>query len=145
MFRTELSIAPATSQLPRTARVLTIGSCFADSMGTRLTSYKVDALVNPFGTVFQPLALGRLLRAAAGEEVDWQQHLVQARGRWQSYDLHGSVGADSPVELLQYIQEVVRQTGEFLRNTDLVLLTLGTAWAYQIGRASCRERVCSTV
>ena len=132
MFRTELTIAPATGQLPRTARVLTMGSCFADSIGARLAAHKVETRVNPFGTVFQPLALGRLLRAAAGEDVDWQQHLVQARGRWQSYDLHGSIGADSPVELLQYIQEVVRQTGEFLRNTDLVLLTLGTAWAYRL-------------
>ena len=132
MFRTELTIAPATSQLPRTARVLTMGSCFADSMGVRLTSYKVDALVNPFGTVFQPLALGRLLRAAAGEDVDWQQHLVQARGRWQSYDLHGSIGADSPVDLLQIIQALVQRTGEFLRGADAIALTLGTAWAYRL-------------
>ena len=132
MFRTELTIAPATGQLLRTARVLTVGSCFADSIGSRLAANKVETLVNPFGTVFQPLALARLLRAAAGEDVDWQQHLVEARGRWQSYDLHGSIGADSPVALLQNIQELVRHTGEFLRNADVVLLTLGTAWAYRL-------------
>jgi len=132
MFRTELPIAPASALLPRTARVLTVGSCFADSIGARLTHNKVNALVNPFGTVFQPLALGRLLRAAAGEDVDWQQHLVEARGRWQSYDLHGSIGADSPVALLQAIQELVRRTGEFLRTADVVLLTLGTAWAHRL-------------
>ena len=132
MFRTELTITPAAGQLPRTARVLTMGSCFADSIGKRLESHKVETRVNPFGTVFQPLALARLLRAAAGEEVDWQQHLVEARGRWQSYDLHGSIGADSPVELLQYIQEVVRQTSEFLHHADIVVLTLGTAWAYRL-------------
>ena len=132
MFRTELPIAPATEQLSRTARILTLGSCFADSIGSRLAAHKVDTLVNPFGTVFQPLALGRLLRAAAGEEVDWQQHLVEARGRWQSYDLHGSIGAVSPVALLQTIQEIVRHTSEFLRGADVVLLTLGTAWAYRL-------------
>jgi len=132
MFRTELTIAPATGQLPRTARVLTVGSCFADSIGSRLATNKVETLVNPFGTVFQPLALARLLRAAAGEEVDWQQHLVEARGRWQSYDLHGRIGADSPVALLQNIQELVQRTGEFLRSADVVLLTLGTAWAYRL-------------
>ena len=132
MFRTELIIAPATGPLSRTARVLTMGSCFANSIGARLVANKVDTRVNPFGTVFQPLALVRLLRAAAGEEVDWQQHLVQARGRWQSYDLHASIGADSPVALLQHIQELVRQTGEFLRQANVVLLTLGTAWAYRL-------------
>ena len=132
MFRTEIPIAPATDQLPRTARVLTIGSCFADSIGARLAANKVEALVNPFGTVFQPLALARLLRAAAGEEVDWQQHLVEARGRWQSYDFHGSVGADSPVDLLQHIQALVQRTCDFVRQADVVLLTLGTAWAYRL-------------
>ena len=95
MFRTELTIAPQERLLPRTARVLTVGSCFADSIGERLRLNKVNALVNPFGTVFQPLALAQLLRAAAGEEQDWQQHVVEARGRWQSYDFHSTIGAET--------------------------------------------------
>jgi len=132
MFRTELTIAPQERQLARTARVLTVGSCFADSIGARLRLNKVTALVNPFGTVFQPLALAQLLRAAAGEEQDWQQHVVEARGRWQSYDFHSTIGAESPVELLQLIQETVSRVGEFVRTADTVVLTLGTAWAYRL-------------
>ena len=132
MFRTELTIAPQERLLPRTARVLTLGSCFADSIGERLRLNKVNALVNPFGTVFQPLALAQLLRAAAGEEQDWQQHVVEARGRWQSYDFHSTIGAESPVELLQTIQDTVRRVGEFVRTADTVVLTLGTAWAYRL-------------
>lgn len=132
MFRTELTIAPQERQLARTARVLTVGSCFADSIGARLRLNKVNALVNPFGTVFQPLALAQLLRAAAGEEQDWQQHVVEARGRWQSYDFHSTIGAESPVELLQTIQETVRRVGDFVRTANAVVLTLGTAWAYRL-------------
>lgn len=132
MFRTELTIAPQERQLPRSARVLTVGSCFADSIGERLQLNKVNALVNPFGTVFQPLALAKLLRAAAGEEQDWQQHVVEARGRWQSFDFHGTLGADSPVELLQAIRQQVQRVGDFVRQADLVVLTLGTAWAYRL-------------
>ncbi|MVN78481.1 hypothetical protein GO988_19290 [Hymenobacter sp. HMF4947] len=132
MFRTELTIAPQERQLTRTARVLTVGSCFADTIGERLRLNKISTLVNPFGTVFQPLALAQLLRAAAGEEQDWQQHVVEARGRWQSYDFHSTIGADSPVELLQTIQDTVRRVGDFLRTTDTVVLTLGTAWAYRL-------------
>ena len=132
MFRTDLSIAPRERQLARTARILTLGSCFADSLGERLRLNKVTTLANPFGTVFQPLALAQLLRAAAGEAQDWQQHVVEARGRWQSFDFHGSVGAESPVELLQAIQETVRRVGDFVRTADAVVLTLGTAWAYRL-------------
>ncbi len=132
MFRTELTIAPQERQLARTARVLTVGSCFADSIGERLRLNKVSTLVNPFGTVFQPLALAQLLRAAAGEEQDWQQHVVEARGRWQSYDFHSTIGAESPVELLQTIQETVRRVSDFVRTAEVVVLTLGTAWAYRL-------------
>ncbi len=109
-----------------------MGSCFADSIGARLARNKVETLANPFGTVFQPLALARLLRAAAGEDVDWQRHLVEANGRWQSYDLHSSIGAASPVALLQHIQHLVQRTGNFLRRADVLLLTLGSAWAYRL-------------
>lgn len=118
--------------MARTARVLTVGSCFADSIGERLRLNKVTTLVNPFGTVFQPLALAQLLRAAAGEEQDWQQHVVEARGRWQSYDFHSTIGAESPVELLQLIQETAQRVGDFVRTADAVVLTLGTAWAYRL-------------
>lgn len=132
MFRTELPLTPHPQQLPHSARVLTIGSCFSDSIGNRLTDFKVATLVNPFGTVFNPISACKLLRAAAGEDIDWQQHVVEARGRWQSYDLHATLGADSPVELLQHIQRLVRDTGVFLATADAVVLTLGTAFAYRL-------------
>ncbi|AII52960.1 GSCFA domain-containing protein [Hymenobacter sp. APR13] len=131
MFRTELPLTPHPQQLPLSARVLTIGSCFSDSIGSRLAADKVATLVNPFGTVFNPLAACRLLRAAAGEEQDWQQHVVEARGRWQSLDLHATHGADSPVELLQQTQQLLRDTGVFVATADVVVLTLGSAWVYR--------------
>ncbi|HEX8428606.1 GSCFA domain-containing protein [Hymenobacter sp.] len=132
MFRTELPLTPASYQLPLSARVLTIGSCFSDTIGSRLTETKVQTLVNPFGTLFNPVSACKLLRAAVGEDMDWQQHLVEARGRWQSYDLHANFGADSPVELLQMIQQLARDTGVFLATADVVVLTLGTAWVHRL-------------
>lgn len=132
MFRTELPLTPHPQQLPHSARVLTLGSCFSDSIGSRLRDFKVAAMVNPFGTVFNPISACRLLRAAAGEDIDWQQHVVEARGRWQSFDLHAEVGADSPVELLQQIQTLTREVGVFLATADAVVLTLGSAYAYRL-------------
>ncbi|MBC6696638.1 GSCFA domain-containing protein [Hymenobacter sp. BT190] len=131
MFRTELPLPPHPHQLPLSARVLTIGSCFSESIGSRLAADKVPTLANPFGTVFNPLAACRLLRAAAGEDQDWQQHLVEARGRWQSLDLHSTIGAESPVDLLQQLQQLLRDTGVFVATADVVVLTLGSAWVYR--------------
>ncbi|MFD2786493.1 GSCFA domain-containing protein [Hymenobacter rubripertinctus] len=132
MFRTELPLTPHPQQLPPSARVLTIGSCFSDTIGSRLTEFKVATMANPFGTVFNPISACKLLRAAAGEDMDWQQHLVEARGRWQNHDLHAELGADTPVELLQRIQTMTREAGVFLATADVVVLTLGSAFAYRL-------------
>ncbi|OON69166.1 GSCFA domain-containing protein [Hymenobacter sp. CRA2] len=132
MFRTELSLRPAAQLLNQGARVLTIGSCFSDVIGEQLAGHKVRTLANPFGTVFNPLAAARLLRAVAGEDTDWQQHLVEARGRWQSYDLHATVGADSPPALLERIEQTVRETAAFARRADVLVWTLGTAYGYRL-------------
>ncbi|AYA35631.1 hypothetical protein D3Y59_00320 [Hymenobacter oligotrophus] len=132
MFRTELLLRPDAQPLSLGARVLTLGSCFSDVIGERLAQHKVRTLVNPFGTVFNPLAAARLLRAVAGEETDWQQHLVEARGRWQSFDLHATLGADSPPALLQRIEQTVRETAEFVRSADVLIWTLGTAFGYRL-------------
>ncbi|GAA4375247.1 GSCFA domain-containing protein [Hymenobacter koreensis] len=132
MFRTELAIKPDPQPLSVGARVFTIGSCFSDVIGARLAAHKVASQVNPFGTVFNPLSAAKLLRAAAGEEVDWQQHVVEARGRWQSYDLHANFGADSPAELVKRIEETVASAADFLRTADVVVWTLGTAFSYHL-------------
>jgi hypothetical protein len=113
MFRTELTIAPAAGQLARTARVLTMGSCFADSIGARLMANKVEARVNPFGTVFQPLALARLLRG--GGRGSGRQH-VQAHVAGRPLTCTAAGGSR---QRLQCNQGVVRR-GRF-SNTDLVL------------------------
>jgi hypothetical protein len=62
--------------------------------------------------------------------VGLQQHLVQARGRWQSYSTRQH-RADSPVEL-QPIQTLVQRTGESLHGADAIAPTLASAWAYRL-------------
>jgi hypothetical protein len=48
-------------------------------MGARLTSFKVDALVDPFGGVSAWPWAGCYARRPV-RKVDWQQHLVQRAG-----------------------------------------------------------------
>ena len=88
MFRTEVQVSPSTLQFTLHDKVLTIGSCFAEVIGSRLQQSKVGVLVNPFGTIFNPLSVCLLLRAAAGNAHDFEQHLVQHNGIWYAYDLH---------------------------------------------------------
>lgn len=112
--------------------MVTLGSCFAEVIGSRLRENKVQSLVNPFGTIFNPLSAGLLLRAAAGHTYNFAEHLVQHNGIWYAYDLHSSLSSPNKEALLQLIQERLEQTRQALAAADLLILTLGTAVGYRL-------------
>ncbi|GEO05235.1 hypothetical protein AAE02nite_28990 [Adhaeribacter aerolatus] len=129
-FRTEINIKPIKQQLDLNARVLTAGSCFAEVMGNKVAAYKINSLVNPFGTIFNPLSLIKLLSAALKPESEFNGELLERDGLWYAYDLHSSFTAASAEILKANIQDRLVQTHEFLKNTNLLILTLGTAVGY---------------
>ncbi|OKL39456.1 GSCFA domain-containing protein [Pontibacter flavimaris] len=132
MFRTEVQVPRAGLSLDLQHPVLTIGSCFAEVIGSKLQQHKVDVVVNPFGTIFNPISVSLLLRAATGQAYTFEEHLVQQNGIWYAYDLHSSLASANKEELLQTIQERLRQTGQQLQNASLLIITLGTAMAYRL-------------
>jgi len=132
MFRTEIQVPTANSNLALQDKVITIGSCFADVIGTKLQQSKVDVLVNPFGTIFNPISVCQLLLASCGQTFDFQQHLVQYNGIWYAYDLHSSLSCPDRHELLDQIQQRVQQTKQQLQEAKLLIITLGTAVAYRL-------------
>ncbi|WP_162055750.1 GSCFA domain-containing protein [Pontibacter pamirensis] len=132
MFRTEIKVAPTDLQLTLQDKVLTIGSCFAEVIGSKLKQNKVDVLVNPFGTIFNPLSVCLLLQTASGQHYEFEQHLVEQNGIWHAYDLHSSLSSPDKDKLLQQIEESLQRTRQQLQEATLLIITLGTAVAYRL-------------
>jgi hypothetical protein len=134
-FRTELNVKPSDRQLTLHTPVITAGSCFAEVMGRKIQHYKVLSLVNPFGTIFNPVSLLDLLISSLHPQQEFTGELLQRDGLWLAYDLHSSFAAQSRAELLTTIQNSFLQTHQFLVEADTLILTFGTAVGY-IHRAS---------
>ncbi|QNF33457.1 GSCFA domain-containing protein [Adhaeribacter swui] len=129
-FRTELSIPPQNRRLTLHTPVFTAGSCFAEVMGQKIQHYKVPTLVNPFGTIFNPVSLFTLLQAALQSPPTFTGELVQREELWLAYDFHSSFAAPSGPELLMRIQQAITQSHNFLKQADTLVLTFGTAVGY---------------
>ena len=56
-FRTPVQIPRVTFSIPPCARVLFVGSCFADSMGRRFSEEKFRVEANPFGVMYNPASI----------------------------------------------------------------------------------------
>ena len=51
-------LSPALSvQISLSDRITVLGSCFADSIGRRLSAAGFDVCVNPFGTLYNPVSI----------------------------------------------------------------------------------------
>ncbi|MEJ8803952.1 GSCFA domain-containing protein [Pontibacter sp. H249] len=132
MFRTEITVQKTGLGLALQDKVVTLGSCFAEVIGTKLKQNKVDVLANPFGTIFNPISVCRLIQAAIQQSHTFEQQLVQHNGIWYAYDLHSSISAVSKEQLLELIDERLKNTASYLQNASLLIITLGTAIAYEL-------------
>lgn len=130
-FHTELTPEPLPLSLRLADKILTVGSCFADIMGRQLAEHKLAVTNNPFGTVFNPVSISKLLLLAlAGGQPD-ELLYVERDGVWFHYDFHSSFWALSRGELTHKLTVRLQQVGDALRRADWLMLTLGTAVVYR--------------
>ncbi len=130
-FRTPIIIPRSAHQMGLQTPVLALGSCFAEVMGKRLLENKFKALVNPFGVIFNPVSLARLLQAALGGQPVNEEGLVQTPEGWRHYDFHSRLGAAEPNTVLMQVTQALTETSKFLETARWLLLTLGTAFVYR--------------
>lgn len=56
-FRTIVDISKSSFSIDPFARMLFVGSCFADNMGKKFTAEKFNTLVNPYGVMYNPASV----------------------------------------------------------------------------------------
>lgn len=134
-LRTELHVPKASWTFGISDPVITLGSCFAATMGQRFADNKFTTLINPFGTVYHPLAVHRLLDYSVANQTPSRETYLNRDGVWYGYDFHSSLHASSADQLTDLLRERIRHVHGFLQNARVLILTYGTAWAYILREA----------
>lgn len=127
-FRTELHPAPASSPISLSDPLLALGSCFADQIGAALAAYRLSVMRNPFGVLFNPVAVSRLLTAPPDLP---EAGFVRRDERSVHLFMHSALNAESPAALRKKIEERHQEVRTLLPSLRYVLLTWGTAWVYE--------------
>jgi hypothetical protein len=131
-FLTEVAITPPAWKITHQWGILTVGSCFSEVLGRQLQDHKFSVLNDVFGTVFNPLTLAKLLDMAVDRKSpEPSLYFQNGDGVWLHHDFHSSHwGRDRKTfesSLLQKLSEV----RSFLRDANLLVITLGSAYAYR--------------
>jgi hypothetical protein len=101
-------------------------------MGEKLKINKFTAMVNPFGVIFNPVSVSELLNYTINEEPLPENMLVELEGLWYHYGLHSKIAENSKEQLIDRISKIQSEVAGFIRKTDHLIITLGTAFVYQL-------------
>ena len=133
-LQTKITVAAPDFLIDYNSRLMMLGSCFAENMGSKFSYYKFDVDVNPCGIIYNPLSVANVLRLIVEEKQFEKSDLRQVGGKWVSLYHHGAFSSTDPDECLRRINDrLTKATGE-LRTLDLLVITWGTAWVYRYTR-----------
>ena len=113
-------------------RVVLLGSCFSDNIGTKMHGAFIDATVNPMGTLYNPMSIARAVdrlidcRPMAGQELFMQG------GVWNSYDFHSRHSMPDKQVTIDRMNGRIEMGHQALKTAQLLTITMGTAIVYRL-------------
>ncbi len=135
-FRTTISLRPSAFEINLETQVLSIGSCFSNCMGIRLLENKFKVIANPFGTIFNPLSIFRLLSYAVTGSRPPEETYVSASDVWKNLDFHSEFSATDKNVLEEMISTAISNVGKEFAHLSYLLITPGTAMVYETKKAN---------
>ena len=127
VFRTELMPTASDVKISLSTPLLTIGSCFSDSIGNKLHENKFQVLTNPFGTVYNPTSVHGLLDKAIMKSYPGKNSYLQHR---ETY-FNSKFFSASEDHLARKIKESINVSHDFIRKAKVLIITYGTSFAFE--------------
>jgi hypothetical protein len=128
---TSVALQPLETKIDYQSQLLWLGSCFAENMGNHFAQLGFAQLSNPFGILFQPLALQRLVERALQANYFTQTDLVHHNGLWHCFELHSICSNSDPEVMLEQLNAKLNLLKIQLEQATHIGFTLGTAWVYR--------------
>jgi hypothetical protein len=131
-FRTEIIIQPSSFKISHASRIAMHGSCFAESIASKLSNAGFSIDVNPFGIAYNPLSLSQNLNRLLDNQQYVSDELFYDNGLYHSFSHHSRFSGIEPAEVLMRINSRFEQSSVFLRTANLLIITFGTAFVYRL-------------
>ena len=130
-FRTMIHPREGEHFMRHRDKMLLMGSCFSDNIGAKLKDAMLNVIVNPFGTIFNPLSIAGGVDKIIDNVTIAGAELFMSGGVWNSYDFHSRFSMANKDAALKRMNESISEAHEHLKVCNTLVLTLGTAVVYR--------------
>ena len=129
-LRTEVTLPVSPGKITFSTPVMFLGSCFANEIGYRMASGKLDVMTNPHGTLFNPFSVAGALDRFAASHRYTEKDVYLYRNRYMSLDHHTAFSSYERDVLTERLNDVSRAASEFIRRASFLFVTFGTSYVY---------------
>jgi len=130
-FHLEFIPKPFEVKINHRQNLLLIGSCFTEQIGAKLSAHKFSVLDNPNGILFNPISITRSIASYIENKQFSKEDLFYQNECWNSWEHHSRFSNPDADTCLQLINDSQQQAHSFLKKTDWLLVTLGSAFVYE--------------
>lgn len=135
---TKADIPAADFKIDYLSRIAFIGSCFAENISKKFSEQKFHTLVNPLGTIYNPVSIENMAKKIAGvknepNKIYSNSDIFFDGESWCCWDAHSSLsvkGADCCGACVNGLNEAIVNAYKFLKTASAIFITLGTAYVY---------------
>lgn len=128
---TPVNIAKQALTLDYSSKVLCMGSCFSENIGHKLAYFKFQTLINPFGVLFHPVAIEKLIARALQERYFNDEDVFFHNEKWQCFEVHSQFSNVSKEELIASLNTQLILIKKWIEEATHFIFTYGTAWVYR--------------
>lgn len=130
-LQTIVDIPTPKIRISHKSKLLFIGSCFTENIGSLLQDYKFATIINPCGIAYNPTAIANSISLALGTKKLMEKDFVFHNESWHSLHHHGKFSAKNKEEMLQMIEKNLSSAHKQLKEASHIFLTPGTAWVFE--------------
>ncbi len=130
-FSTVVPIKPSKQPITYDDKILSLGSCFAVNMSEKFKSYQFQNVVNPFGILFHPIAIERILEYASKGYVFTDDDVFCHNEVWSSFFAHSDMNELEQEDIVTKLNVKLFDLQVALKESSFLAITFGTAWVYE--------------
>ena len=130
-FTTKIDIPKNSNPIDYNSKIVSLGSCFAENMGDKLLYYKFQTQVNPFGIIFNPFSIEKLIERVVLQRYFTKDDIFFFNERWHCYEVHSELSDADAEVVLSKLNQILLDTQKQLQQATHIIITYGTSWVYR--------------
>ncbi len=130
-FRTVIKLGGSDVKISYNSVLLFMGSCFSESIGEKFTERRFNAMVNPFGILYNPVSVKQSIEILLKKVLFDDDMLFENEGLWHSFYHHSRFSSPDKKRVVENINKSIIEGHEILKKADFLFITFGTAWVYE--------------